>query len=160
MGILFSNRCELAIQTMLYLSSEGEEKLIAVQEIAERMDIPRQFAAKVMQELVAAKLAISQKGKNGGFTLAKPAREITIIEIIKAIDGSDIFSKCVLGFPGCSLNEPCPIHIEWGKIRLDLKTTFTKYSLNDLKDMTKSKLLDIFQKKLLRDPQLQNETIE
>jgi len=149
MGIIFSNRCELAIQTMLYLSSEGEERLIAVQEIAEKMDIPRQFAAKVMQELVAAKLTISQKGKKGGFSLAKPAGETTIIEIIKAIDGSDIFSKCVLGFHGCSLNEPCPIHIEWGKIRDDLKTTFTKYSLKDLKDMTKSKLLDILSKKAI-----------
>ena len=116
MAIIFSRKCELGIQAVLYLASDSRKDVISAEEIAQVLKIPKEFISKILQELTASGIIASKKGKMGGFSLAKKANKIHLLDIVLALDGSDMFSKCVLGFPNCSSVTPCPMHATWSQL--------------------------------------------
>jgi len=96
-----------------------------------------------LQSLVLDGIVGSKKGKNGGFYLLKDAKDVRLIDIVIATDGLEIFHKCVLGFEGCSINKPCPVHNKWGKLRDDTYKMLSEETLADLRDQTVEKILSI-----------------
>lgn len=117
MSLIFSRQCEYALQAVIYMSAQHGEKYTNINEISERLDIPMPFLGKTLQLLVQKKILSSQKGPKGGFRLARNPSEIALIHIVDAIDGTGFLTSCVLGFPECSSQNPCPIHNEWGNLR-------------------------------------------
>ena len=117
MSILFSRACEHGIRAMLHLASQPERQMVLVRDIAEALDIPCPFLSKVVQTLARRGLINSHKGRGGGITLSRPARDITLLEVVEALDGPGLTQTCVLGLPECSDAAPCPLHQKWGKIR-------------------------------------------
>jgi Rrf2 family protein len=117
MSILFSRQCEYALQAVIYLALKPEGERTSIKELTRKINIPYHFLAKILQDLTYKGLLISQKGPTGGFALAKPAKDITLFQIVEAIDGTDITSKCVLGFPECSGKNPCAVHEKWTGLR-------------------------------------------
>ena len=105
---------------MLHLGSQPERRMVLVRDIAEALDIPFPFLSKVVQTLVRRGLVNSHKGRGGGITLARPAKEITLLEVVEAVDGPGLTKTCVLGLSECSDTAPCPLHQQWGKIRDDI----------------------------------------
>lgn len=143
MTVLFSKKCELGLQAVLFLSAQEESKVFNAKEVSDQLKVPKEFVSKVMQILTDSGIIGSKKGKNGGFYLAKDPKKIKLIDIVESIDGLDIFYNCVLGFPGCSIKEPCPVHDEWGKLRDQAYKMLSKETLDQLKDKTLNKILDI-----------------
>jgi len=94
----------------------------------------------MLQLLTPSGIGGSKKGKNGGFYLAKQPGEIRLIEIVEAIDGLDVFNNCVLGFPGCTNEEPCPVHDKWGKLRDEAYKMLSSETLEELKEKSLSKI--------------------
>ncbi len=117
MSILFSRQCEYAIQGVLYLALKPQGEMTSIKELTKRLDIPYHFLAKILQRLAVTGLLTSAKGPNGGFALGRPAKNITLFDIVEAIDGADFKDKCVLGFPECSGKNPCSVHPTWGGVR-------------------------------------------
>lgn len=117
MPALLSKTCEYGLQAMLYLAVKTTDEPILLRDISDGLDIPSDFLGKVLQSLSRKGLVSSQKGRNGGFRLAKPAQDISPLEIIHAIDGSAFLHECVLGFPGCGDDSPCPVHRQWRDIK-------------------------------------------
>jgi len=140
MTVIFSKKCEIGIQAVLYLATEGEKELFNAQQVAEKVKQPKEFVSKVLQTLTSSGIVGSKKGKNGGFFLNKSANKIRLIEIVEVIDGLDIFNNCVLGFPGCSSEEPCPVHDKWGSLRDEAYKMLSEETLEDLRDITRMKL--------------------
>ncbi|MGK9476833.1 RrF2 family transcriptional regulator [Melioribacter sp. OK-6-Me] len=143
MTVFFSKACELGIQAVLYLSIKKEKVVFSAEEISKELKVPKEFVSKVLQTLTYKGIVGSKKGKNGGFYLAKSPSNIYLIDIIEAIDGDKIFKSCVLGFPGCSDENPCPVHDKWGKLRDEAYKMFTKESLAQLKEKTIRKILSL-----------------
>ena len=96
-----------------------------------------------MQILTESGIIGSKKGKNGGFYLAKSPSNIKLIDIVEAIDGLEIFNNCVVGFPGCSSDHPCPVHDKWGKLRDDAYKMLSNETLEQLKEKTLHKLVSL-----------------
>lgn len=143
MGIIFSNKCELAIKAVLYLSVLDKDNRVSVRDLSEKMGIFKDFTAKVLQQLVVAGIVSSKQGKKGGFYLARDLEDILLIEIVKAIDGNALFEKCLLGFPGCGTCVACPVHDKWGGIRGQIEEMLSTRSLAELKPTTVKKLLEM-----------------
>lgn len=123
---------------MIYIESNGvDNSKIKLNEIAEAIDSPVAFTAKILQQLKRNGLLISTIGAKGGFQIEKN-KPITIKEIVYAIDGDGFFNKCVLGLKVCSSDNPCPAHRAYIKIKeamikdlLDLELDeFTKNIIN------------------------------
>jgi Rrf2 family protein len=105
---------------MLYLATQPPNRPTFQRDISETLNIPPHFLGKILQQLSRSQLVISQKGKSGGFALAKSAHEITPYDIIEAIDGEFFLDGCYLGFPGCDEDQPCPVHSQWKELKADL----------------------------------------
>lgn len=60
---------------------------------------------------------ISYRGPNGGIALARPSSSVSLADIIGAIDGTEVFTECLLGLPGCGHADPCPAHEQWTSMR-------------------------------------------
>ncbi len=140
MTVIFSKKCELALQAVLFLSAQEEGLAFTAGKISEKIGVPKEFTAKVLQTLVNNGMIGSKKGKHGGFFLKKSSEKIRLIDIVLAIDGLEIFHKCVLGFKGCSLEEPCPVHDKWGKLREETYKMLSEETLAELRDKTKKKI--------------------
>lgn len=143
MTVIFSKKCELAIQAILYLSIKEKNKYYNSSTISKELHIPKDFVSKVLQTLTSTGIVGSSRGKIGGFYLAKDPSEITLIQIVEAIDGLDVFHKCVLGFPGCSPDNPCPVHEKWGYLRDETYKMLSRQTLDELKPVTKNKIKTI-----------------
>ncbi len=142
MTVFFSKSCELGLQAVLFLSAK-ENRIYRAEEVSKELKVPKEFVSKVMQMLTNSEIVGSKKGKSGGFYLAKSPDQIKLIDIIEAIDGLDVFKSCVLGFPGCSSETPCPVHNHWGKLREEALQMFSQETLENLKEKTASKIASL-----------------
>jgi Rrf2 family protein len=143
MTVIFSKTCELGLQAVLFLSIKKEKRIFTAAEVSQELKVPKEYISKVMQILTESGIIGSKKGKNGGFYLAKSPSQIKLIEIVEAIDGLEIFNNCVLGFPGCSSDNPCPVHEKWGRLREDAYKMLSTETLEQLKEKTLHKLVNL-----------------
>ncbi len=140
MTVIFSKKCELALQAVLFLSIKPKDEFLSARDISKELQLPKEFISKVLQKLTETGIVGSKKGKTGGFFLAKDPSEIRLIQIVETIDGLGVFEKCVLGFPGCSPDNPCPLHNKWGHLRDEAFKMLTEFTLAELKDSAEKKI--------------------
>ena len=140
MTVIFSKKCELGLQAVLFLSTQEKGIAYTAMDISNRLGVPKEFVAKVLQILTNDGITGSKKGKYGGFFLQKDPEQIHLIDIVVAMDGLEIFHKCVLGFKGCNIEDPCPVHDKWGKLRDETYKMLSTESLADLRDKTVKKI--------------------
>lgn len=108
---MFSKTCKYAIRAVLHLAAHSsKDQKIGTKKLAENLEVPYHFLGKILQELSRHQLISSSKGPSGGFYLSPENRQTSLIEIIEAIDGPDVFSSCVIGLKECSSDHPCPLH--------------------------------------------------
>ncbi len=132
MSIIFSRQCEYALQALMYLSLKPEGELTSIKEISGKLDIPYHFLGKILQDLVYKGLLVSSKGAKGGFALAMPQGEITLLHVVEAIDGLDFLDNCVMGFPTCNGRNPCAVHDRWGELRDEIYNMLVTRNLYDM----------------------------
>lgn len=108
---MLSNACKYAIRSVLYLALQSDENnKIGVKKIAEELETPQPFLAKLLQQLNKGNLVSSTKGPNGGFYLSTKDKERAVWDIVKNMDGTSKFEECFLGLSTCSDENPCPVH--------------------------------------------------
>lgn len=130
--MLLSNACEYGLRAMLYLSSLKKDGYVPIRTMSDELNISFPFLTKIFQMLTQAGLLMSYRGPNGGVALTRPADQITLGEIIVAIDGSALFEECVLGLPGCGEEKPCPLHARWTIERDRLERMFSTSTLAEM----------------------------
>jgi len=108
---MLSRASKYAILSTLYLAVHTNvDKKISVKVIAERLDVPSPFLAKLFQQLVRGKIISSTKGPNGGFYLTDKNSKKNVCDIIENIDGLNKLNECFLGLNECDSKNPCPVH--------------------------------------------------
>ena len=105
--MFFSRASSYGILTVIYLALTIDNGPRPIRIIAENLDIPSAFLAKIVQTLVQQGIVYSRKGPGGGVQLAQSPNELTLGQVVVAIDGVDYRSKCLLGMPGCSARSRC-----------------------------------------------------
>lgn len=132
----------------MYIAQNSKEgKRVGLNEISKQLDLPHHFLSKILQSLVRSKLLSSSKGVKGGFTLNKNASEVSLIHIVSAIDGMEMFDDCVLGLKECSDLRPCPVHAEYKPVKEKFLKVLSAKSLEDLsKDLSTGKVFLVLKK--------------
>ncbi len=135
---ILSKSCVYGIRAVLYVaSSKQQQKYVPISQISKNLKISFHFLTKILQILTRNDIITSYRGPKGGVALAKPATEITLLEMIEAIDGAQFFQGCILELPGCGDENPCPLHAYWGESRDRIKSIFENTSLAELGDRIK-----------------------
>jgi Rrf2 family iron-sulfur cluster assembly transcriptional regulator len=104
---------EYGIRGVLYLAQQNDGKVSMLSAIAKAQDVPPRFLAKIFQALAKAGVVKSHRGAKGGFSLARPASEITIKNVIEAIEGPIHLNICLIGEGECARDKICPVHTIW-----------------------------------------------
>jgi len=112
-----NNRTDYAIRVMLAVAKRGVGERISTQQIQEEMLIPRPFLQRIIAELAAAELLSTFPGPKGGIELARPARDINLLDIWEAIEGPLLISACLLAKGECPLDEQCPVRKRWARLQ-------------------------------------------
>ena len=122
--MMLSKACEYGLRATLRLASTPSGTYVASRTLSDDLGLPYPFFAKVVQTLAHAGILSSQRGPTGGIALARAPSEILLYDVVAAIDGTDLFTECVLGLPGCGHDEPCPLHAQWTSTRDRIRQLF------------------------------------
>jgi len=130
---MLSNTSKYAIRAVIYLALfASSEKRAGIREISNKLDIPTPFLGKILQMLAKHNILSSSKGPHGGFSLKRPAMDISIMEIIEIIDGTDLFDTCVIRTTKCNTDEPCSLHDKIAPLREKMKSLYMNETIADL----------------------------
>ena len=105
---MFSRTAEYALLAVVYLAT-NREGLRGSEEIAGATRVPAAYMSKVLKDLVAGGVVLSQRGPSGGFRLARDPGEITVLDVVNAADPIQRIHTCPLGIPTHGTNL-CPLH--------------------------------------------------
>src|SRR5262249_36459396 len=100
--------------------------------VAQEIGAPQNYLAKLLQTLAHEGLLQSQKGRDGGFRLARDSRRISLLDVVEPIEQIGRWSGCIVGRPECSDADPCPIHYRWKSVREAYLKLLQRTTLADL----------------------------
>lgn len=134
--MLFSKACQYAIRAMTYLAKQESGRVCSIQEISRETRTPTPFLSKIISTLSRNRLIRARRGPHGGAMLACPPDQITVGDILEAIDGPLDMQRCVLGLPECSDQNPCPLHGQWKGLEARMRRELHTLNLLDLVQVT------------------------
>ena len=129
---MLSRRADYGVRAMLDVASQSSENRSVVSEIAERQRIPANFLAKIVPKLAHAGLVRTSLGASGGVSLAIPADQISLLQIIEALDGPLMLNLCSLNPAQCDCSEDCSALDVWCRAQKQLNQTLAQIRLGDL----------------------------
>jgi Rrf2 family protein len=138
--MIYSNACAYAIRALSRLAMLDPEGYVLLDDLCANTDLPRHFMAKIFQDLVRKGLLLSAKGRGGGFALARHPQEITLLDIVRCVDGLAQVERCVVGMTRCDDAQPCPQHDQWMMLRDEIKTFLAETTLQDMAETFRRKL--------------------
>ncbi len=127
-----TRQADYALRAMLYLAQLEPSQRAATSQIADDQHIPPSFLAKIISQLSIAGLIHTSRGARGGVSLARPAEEISILEVVEAIDGPISLNECTESPSACPFSEDCPLRPLWCDTQAELikrlkKTSFAQF---------------------------------
>jgi Rrf2 family protein len=116
--MVFSKSFGYALRGVLYIAMvNGTKKKIQLDEIAERLSVPRFFLGKIMRKIAKEGILDSEKGKHGGFSLNEKTLQTTLMKLVEITGEKDELDTCVLRLRKCNKQNPCPMHYETESLR-------------------------------------------
>jgi Rrf2 family protein len=115
-----TRQADYAVRAVLYLASLSNGTRAPTSKIAREQKIPSSFLAKIVSQLSVAGVVQTSRGARGGVSLARPSDEISLLEVIEAIDGPITLNECVPDPSICPFGEDCPVHKIWLEAQADL----------------------------------------
>src|SRR5829696_491550 len=138
---MFSTKAEYGVRVMAHLAKRGGDDPISLGSIAEAEGLPLAYLEHLMQRLRKAGLVESRRGAHGGYTLARGAGEITMAEVVRALEGAIAPIECITADPDGTLvcvregeagHDPCPTKLLWTRVQGSIVRTLTDMTLADL----------------------------
>lgn len=127
---MFSQTVEYALRAMVFLSNEAT-RARTTQQIAEGTRVPAPYLSKVLQSLCRAGLLTSQRGVNGGFTMTRPPDEVSILEVVNAVDPIRRIHHCPLGLASHG-TRLCPLHRRMDEAMAQVESAFAASTLAEV----------------------------
>ena len=121
---------DYAIRCVAYLCDRTG--ITMVDEIAKQKCIPKSFLAKILQKLVKAGIVKSYRGIKGGFELARTPSEISLLDIIEAVEGQVVINECAVDKKFCDFSNSCTIHPIWVDLRKEIEDILRSKNFADL----------------------------
>jgi Rrf2 family protein len=134
-----TRQADYALRAMLYLAHLEPNERAATSQIAEAKQIPPSFLAKIISQLSIAGLIHTSRGARGGVSLARKPENISLLDVVEAIDGPITLNECTQDPSTCVFGDSCPIHDVWCETQAEL--------VRKLKNATFDKLLEEEEKK-------------
>jgi len=130
---MLSKASEYAIRALIYIVLQNQKgRRPGFREISKEIDSPVQFTAKILQNLSRNNILTSFKGRGGGFVFNTTDPEISLFDVIRVMEGDDLFTRCGFGLKSCNAQNPCPLHDDFQPIRDSLNLLARKETIHSL----------------------------
>lgn len=123
---------DYAVRVMVHLAGLPEGTRASRSELAEAGDVPEHFVSKVLQQLVRAGLVSSFRGMAGGFGLAVPARHVSVLRIIEAMEGPLALNLCMMSPNACDRQSWCVVHPIWAEAQAAMAAVLRRATIDRL----------------------------
>ena len=138
--MMFSTRAEYGVRVMAHLARKADAGLpVSLSAIAEAEGLPLAYLEHLVARLRRAELVESRRGAHGGYSLARPAEQITMAEVVRALEGQIAPIECITSDPDGTLvcarevdHEPCPTKLMWTRVQGSIVRTLDDMSLAEL----------------------------
>jgi Rrf2 family protein len=138
MNLKLSKRGDYVVRSAICLACAYESGALKKRhEVSAEMGVPRTFVSQILGDLVRAGLAVSAFGKDGGYRLARPPAEISLVEVVEAGEGPLIPGTCAIGDGPCRWEAVCPLHESWGAASASLRSELAATSLADVAERSR-----------------------
>jgi Rrf2 family iron-sulfur cluster assembly transcriptional regulator len=127
-----SRRADYAVRIMLELGLHDSEQPLSAVELTEYAEVSKAFLHKIVGDLVKAGLLVTYKGPAGGIVLARPPAEISMLDVLAAVDGPVCLNTCLLRPSECPRDVLCPAHLFWGRLQSIMIGELKKATLDKL----------------------------
>ncbi len=136
-----SRKADYALRAVLHIAKQPTEKRNSINVIAETERIPRDFLAKILKELTRAQILKSYQGVHGGYQLAKTPAQVSVLDVIEAMDGPLGLNLCVRGDRGCDCDKSdhCSMYPFWNKLQGEMRVKLKNETLAKLRSVGKKK---------------------
>lgn len=115
-----TRQADYAVRAITYLAQLDQGLRVSTAEVAREQHIPLTFLAKIVSQLSNSGIVHATRGARGGITLARPAREISLLEVVEAIDGPIALNECVLDPANCAISDSCGVRRVWCDAQAEL----------------------------------------
>ena len=130
---MLSNSSKYALKAVLYLAIySSETQKLMVKDFYERVNVPKAYLSKILQELARQGIISSTRGPRGGFYLTPENRRQPLIRIIELIDGPGRLTSCMMSLEGCDENKPCPLHAIMQPSRTKMIRVLKQHCVEDI----------------------------
>lgn len=130
---MFKKETEYALRGMVYIQIQNVNgRRPGVAEIAQEIEAPFFYTAKIFQRLAKSGFVKSLKGKGGGFFLDPAKKDLPLKEVIIALEGEELFVGCGLGLKNCDENNPCPLHHQYASIKEEINQLVSGATIQSL----------------------------
>lgn len=141
MKLMSTRRCDYGLRALVYLAGREGERVKAA-EISTEMNIPVGFLHQVLQELQRSRLVTSQTSRTGGYSLGLPATDVTLLDIVEALEGPIERDQCSLRNGTCDIADTCALHSPWSAAQRAFATTLAATTLASVADDHHCRLID------------------
>lgn len=128
-----SRKIDYALRAMIFLSSIPGEAVVPFREIGRRMDVPEDFLAKILKQLVDRGLARSTRGPHGGYALARPPQDVSFLDVIEAVEGPVALNVCLDGDDTCGREPRCTMASVWRRGQEKMLEVYRDAKLSELR---------------------------
>lgn len=123
---------EYAIRGIVYLAGKPIDKVCLLSDIAAAVDVPPTFLAKIFQQFSKMGLVKSFRGTGGGFMLGRAPEQITLLEVVEAVEGPIIPNRCVGTPSDCERSGHCSVHPVWKRVQDEVRGALAGVTLKEL----------------------------
>ncbi len=128
-----SKTAEYSVRILSFMAVD-ETKLYNAEMLCHYLEIPFRYLRKQLTRLVKSGLLVSRQGKNGGYKISRPIKEISLWEIIEVTEGVQNQHECLLGFDNCVFGSKCSLHEKWATVQNAINEMLKSTTLAELKE--------------------------
>lgn len=128
----FSMSIEYAIHGLVYLDRSSAEKPVLLEQIASAIKVPKEYMRKIFQQLTRKRLVVARRGVKGGYRLASPSTELSLKDVVEAMEGSLPLYRCLRQQRQCGLSLSCPVQRTFSLAGQKMAEVLQSVSIRDL----------------------------
>jgi Rrf2 family protein len=130
--MLLSRGSQYTLQALIHLARQTDGRRHMLRDIAEQLDIPPFYLAKLMQPVARVGWLDTARGRSGGVRLARGVERLTLLDILNLTEGTRFTHECLLGFKQCEDATACVLHGQWRPIKQELGEHLQRHTLAEL----------------------------
>jgi FeS assembly SUF system regulator len=124
---------DYGVGLMAHMAEQGNGSMATAPELSAALQLPLPTVRKILKILTRERLLVSQRGASGGYSLARRPEEITLMDLVQALEGPMALTECATGDPcGCERESICSLRENWSLVNSVLQSTLEGYTLDQM----------------------------